>query len=185
MRLEKKTFFIKLQHYIPQRGGLIDPMFPATAEEVVRAGRRQVSGFFRRFSKEDQRSINEAFEVMGIEHLRNRVIASLSGGERQRVLLARALSANPGLLILDEPVDGLDPSSREDFYATLKRINKAGTAILFVTHDVHRISEEADSAICLRHELVCHGEKTCKISGKELRNMRHASHKELFEHHGV
>ncbi len=171
--------------YIPQRGGLIDPQFPATAEEVVCAGRTSLLGWFDRFGKDDEDLVQKAFEMMDITHLRHRVIASLSGGERQRVLLARALAQDPGLLILDEPVDGLDPSSREDFYASLKRINKAGTAILFVTHDVHRISTEADSAICLRHELVCHGTKSCMISGKELQNMRHGSHKELVAHHGV
>ncbi len=170
--------------YIPQRGGLIDAMFPATAEEVVRAGRTQVHGWFKRFDADDEKQVDAAFEVMGLAHLRHRVIASLSGGERQRVLLARALASNPGLLILDEPVDGLDPLSREEFYGTLKRINKGGTAILFVTHDVHRISKEADSAICLRHELVCHGNKACVISGNQLRNMRHHSRKELVEHHG-
>ena len=171
--------------YIPQRGGLIDPMFPATAEEVVRTGRTQLLGLFRRFGSVDEQYIQSAFEIMGITHLRYRVIASLSGGERQRVLLARAFASNPGILILDEPIDGLDPLSREDFYETLKRVNKAGTAILFVTHDVHRIAKEADSAICLRHELVCHGEKSCMISGRQLRNMRHNSNKELLEHHGV
>ena len=171
--------------YIPQRGGLIDAMFPATTEEVVRAGRSQVLGFWNPFSKKDEAVVDHALDVMGITHLRYRVIASLSGGERQRVLLARALASEPGLLFLDEPVDGLDPESREEFYATLKRINKTGTAILFVTHDVHRIAKEADSAICLRHELVCHGEKHCVISGRELRNMKHGSHKELLEHHGV
>src|SRR3989339_933694 len=171
--------------YIPQRGGLIDPLFPATAEEVVRAGRTSLLGWFDAFGKDDEEAVQAAFDMMDITHLRHRVIASLSGGERQRVLLARALAQEPGLLILDEPVDGLDPSTREEFYASLKRINQAGTAIIFVTHDVHRISLEADSAICLRHELVCHGSQSCVISGKELRNMRHVSHKELVEHHGL
>lgn len=171
--------------YIPQRGGLIDPLFPSTVEEVVRAGRSQLLPPWQWFGDHDEERVAAACETMNMTHLRHRVIGSLSGGERQRVLLARALAADPGLLILDEPVDGLDPASREDFYATLKRINKAGTAILFVTHDVHRIAVEADSAICLKHELVCHGAKTCMISGHELRNIRHASHKELVDHHGA
>jgi zinc transport system ATP-binding protein len=171
--------------YVPQRGGLIDQMFPATAEEVVAAGRAQRDGLRNFFAKNDRHAIDDAFSVMRIEHLKYRPIGSLSGGERQRVLLARALAAEPDLLVLDEPVDGLDPASREEFYDALRRINTLGKTILFVTHDVHRIAREAVSAICLRHELVCHGVKACHISGRRLRNIHHGTRAELAEHHGA
>lgn len=169
--------------YIPQHGGLIDPTFPATAEEVVAAGRTQRTGLWKRIAAADRQAIDAAFDTMRIANLRDRTIGSLSGGERQRVLLARALAANPDLLILDEPVDGLDPHAREEFYEALRRIHADGKTIFFVTHDVHRISGEADSAICLRHELVCHGTKACHISGSHLRNIHHGSHSELTRHH--
>lgn len=170
--------------YVPQRGGLIELTFPATSEEVVNAGRTQVLGLWRRFGAADARAVDRAFDIMNIEHLRRRTIGSLSGGERQRVLLARALASNADILALDEPVDGLDPESREEFYGALRRINKEGKTVLFVTHDVHRLSKEADSAICLRHELICQEEKACWVSGAKLRNLFHPSKSELHEHHG-
>ena len=169
--------------YIPQRGGLIDPSFPATAQEIVAAGRTQRIGLWKRFAAADRHAIDAAFDTMRIAHLRNRTVGSLSGGERQRVLLARALAADPHLLVLDEPVDGLDPHAREEFYDALRRIHALGTTIFFVTHAVHRISSEADSAICLRHELVCHGTSACHISGNQLRNIHHGTHAELERHH--
>ncbi|MDO8425587.1 MAG: ATP-binding cassette domain-containing protein [bacterium] len=171
--------------YVAQRGGSIDPQFPATVREIVAAGRAQYGGLLRRLTDEDHRAIADALDRMGIARLQERPLGTLSGGERQRALLARALAARPDLLALDEPIDGLDPASREEFYAALRAIHDEGTTILFVTHDVHRIVQEADTAICLRHELVCHGAHACHIGGTELRNIVHRSQDELAEHHSV
>ncbi|HAU66168.1 TPA: hypothetical protein DCW61_02360 [Candidatus Uhrbacteria bacterium] len=171
--------------YVPQRGGLIEPTFPATSQEIVMAGRTQILKFWNRLGPSDQQAVNTAFEIMSISHLRNRTFASLSGGERQRVLLARALAAEPDILILDEPVDGLDPDSREEFYEALRHVNAQGKTILFVSHDVHRLAKEADSAICLRHELVCHGSKACMLTGTQLHDLYHPTKSELIQHHGI
>jgi zinc transport system ATP-binding protein len=168
--------------YVPQRGGTLDPSFPATAEELVNAGRSQALGIWKHFGPEDREAVDRAFEVLDIGHLRRRTISALSGGELQRVLLARALSTDPDLLILDEPVEGLDVDSRAGFHAALKKLNRQGRTILFVTHEVHTIAKEADAAICLRHELVCHGTKACVITGGHLRNLYHGSHEEMAEH---
>ena len=170
--------------YVSQRGGLIEPTFPATTQEMVTSGRTQRLAFWNRLDSSDRQIVEEAFDMMHISHLRHRVFSSLSGGERQRVLLARALASQPDLLILDEPVDGLDPKSREEFYEALRHINAQGKTILFVTHDVHRLAKEADSAICLRHELVCHGAKACLITGTQLHDLYHPTKSELIEHHG-
>lgn len=171
--------------YVPQRGGLLEQFFPATVLEIVAAGRTQHHGLWRLPTAADHQRVRAACAMLGIAHLERRVVGSLSGGERQRVLLARALAADPELLVLDEPIDGLDPQSREEFYAILRRIHAQGTTILFVTHDVHRIATEANSAICLRHELVCHGTHACHIGGHELRNTFHPSNEELAAHHGA
>lgn len=169
--------------YVAQRGGMIDPSFPATAEEVVEAGRAQVRGLMARPDVADEKAVDAAFDATNVGHLRHRVISSLSGGERQRVLLARALAAEPDILMLDEPIEGLDPGSREEFYGTLKSLNKKGKTIIFVTHDVHRIAKEADSALCLRHEVVCHGEKACLVKGSAMKYLHH-DHHDLEAHHG-
>jgi len=170
--------------YVAQRGGMIDPSFPATAGEVVRAGRTQVHGLRHGYGANDTKAVETAFKQTRIGHLRDRVISSLSGGERQRVLLARALAAEPDILMLDEPIEGLDPGSREEFYATLRDLNKTGKTILFISHDVHRIAKEATSALCLRHELVCHGTKACVVTGRGMRALHH-DHGDLSSHHGL
>lgn len=169
--------------YVAQRGGSIDPQFPATVEEVVRSGRTAQHGIFGRIGKKDEQAIQHAIKMMGIEPLLHRSIGKLSGGERQKVLLARALSGEPKILFLDEPVDGLDPASRDEFYALLRNLNKDGLTIISVSHDVHTISQEARSAICLKHQLVCHGSKACLIGQEELRDLFHKDRKELLRHH--
>jgi zinc transport system ATP-binding protein len=162
--------------YVPQRGGNIDPQFPATVEEVVRSG---LSGRGR----DDGRCVR-ALETLGVAHLRGRTLGYLSGGERQRVLIARALAADPELLILDEPTDGLDPEARDGLYRTLRELRASRRmTILFVSHDVHAVVREADAALCLRHELVCHGQHACVLDRGEMRNVFHRAHRELVEHH--
>src|SRR3989338_4767833 len=161
--------------YVPQRGGNMDATFPATVEEVVR------SGLVGR--KQEKAAVDGALELLGITHLRDRVLGPLSGGERQRALIAKALVSGPELLILDEPTDGLDPETRAGLYATLRALKKTGVTILFVSHDVHAVVPEADAALCLRHELVCHGEHACYLKKSQLRNVFHKEHKDLEAHH--
>lgn len=169
--------------YVPQRGGAIEATFPALVYEVVKSGRTQVLGLWKRFGATDERAIEHALETMRVGHLRVRTIASLSGGERQRVLIARALAAAPKILVLDEPVEGLDPDSREQFYESMRRLKAEGTTLLFVTHDIHRVVAEADSAICLKHERVCHGTKACVLRGKEVLNLHHGTKADLTANH--
>ncbi len=169
--------------YVAQRGGNIDSQFPATVEEVVRSGRTAQHGLFGWLNEKDEKAIQRAIDMMGIAPLLSRPIGKLSGGERQKVLLTRALVAEPKILFLDEPVDGLDPASRDEFYALLRKLNKDGLTIVSVSHDVHTVSQEARSAICLKHQLVCHGSKACLIGEKELKDLFHKDKKELLRHH--
>ncbi len=169
--------------YVAQRGGSLDSQFPATVLEVVKAGRTPRLGWFGRWRTIDEKAVRTAMKEMNVEKLRERPMSRLSGGERQKVLLARAMAAEPKILFLDEPVDGLDPQSRDDFYKLLRTINKRGVTIIFVSHDVHVISREAGSALCLKHQLVCHGDKACHIQGTQLRDLFHETHEDLVHHH--
>ncbi len=163
--------------YVPQRGGNLDSQFPATVEEIVESGLPWKS-------EEKNHAIDRALTTMGIEYLRGRVIRDLSGGERQRMLIARALVCDPELLILDEPTDGLDPETREELFKTLRTLRKEKqVTILCVSHDVHSIAKEADAALCLKHELVCHGEDACYLKKEDFRNVFHAKHAEITAHH--
>ncbi len=169
--------------YVAQRGGNIDTQFPATVLEVIRSGRTPRLGLFGHMQEKDEKAIKHAIKEMGIESLLDRPLYKLSGGERQKVLLARALVGEPKILFLDEPVDGLDPASRDDFYALLRKLNKDGLTIILVSHDVHTVAKEANAAICLKHQLVCHGNKACMIGEDELKDLFHKDRKEILLHH--
>ena len=93
-------------------------------------------------------------EKLGIVSLRRRSYRTLSGGQQQRVLLARALCATRKLLILDEPVPGLDPSATADMYATIRKLNREGITILMISHDIVAAAREAKHILHLaRHPL--------------------------------
>lgn len=169
--------------YVAQKGGTLEALFPASVEEVIRSGRMAHTGLFGRIKPKDEKAIQHAIDTMNIRPLLSRHMSKLSGGERQKVLLARALVGEPKILFLDEPLDGLDPASREEFYASLRRLNKEGMTILSVSHDVHAMAQEARSAICLKHQLVCHGSKACVIDKQELQDLFHKDRKELMKHH--
>lgn len=129
--------------YLPQQTEL-QRDFPASVMEVVLSGR--LNGMHGRpfYSKADRAAALENLERMGIDDLKNQSYQALSGGQQQRVLLARALCAANDLLILDEPVTGLDPASMQDLYKTLRYLNaREGMAIIMVTHDMENALREA------------------------------------------
>ncbi len=110
--------------------------FPATVQEIVLSGclsRKSRGPFLSKGSKE---LAFQSLEKLGITPLANRLFRELSGGQRQRVLLARALCSAEKLLILDEPVTGLDPASTKDIYSLLDGLNQEGMTIITVTHDI-------------------------------------------------
>lgn len=169
--------------YVAQRGGNLDSQFPATVAEVIHSGRTPKLGIFGSFESADKKIIQRIAKELEIENLLTRSVAKLSGGERQKVLLARALVGEPKMLFLDEPVEGLDPNSRDHFYRILKKLNRDGMTILFVSHDVHTVAKEARSAICLKHQMVCHGKKACVIGTETLRDLFHPDLADLHHHH--
>ena len=97
----------------------------------------------------DRRKVLETLEKFGIAHLKDRRFSSLSGGQRQRVLLARSFAQEKKLLILDEPLAGLDPEAQDDLYEMLEKINESGTAIIMVSHDSQRAVKYANKVIKL------------------------------------
>lgn len=143
--------------YVPQQPGSKDVSFPATVEEVVLSGRTASLGVWRRYGKEDRQIVAQAMEETEITELKDKRLANLSGGQRQRVWIARALAAQPKLLILDEPVAGVDLAAQERFYQLLARLNKErGLTLIFVSHDVGIMAQEASRFLCLNKRLVCH-----------------------------
>ncbi len=144
--------------YVPQRALSLGESFPATVEEVVKSGRTPLKSLFSLYNHKDEKAVSRAFEAAGVGHLIHRRIAHLSGGERQRVLIARALAAEPKVLILDEPTSAIDAKSQEAFYEFLKELRrKLKLTIILVSHDIDVVSHEVDEVLCLNRHLICHG----------------------------
>lgn len=121
--------------------------FPTSIMELVLSGFKIKKRFF--YTKEEKRKALETLEKFGIAHLKDRRFSSLSGGQRQRVLLARSFAQEKKLLILDEPLAGLDPEAQDGLYEMLEKINESGTAIIMVSHDSQRAVKYANKVIKL------------------------------------
>lgn len=144
--------------YVPQNVVHVDPRFPVTALEVALMGRTARRGLLRRFGAADREKALQAMEVVGVEGLADRPIGNLSGGERQRVFLAKALAADPEVLILDEPTTGVDAPSREDFYRLLDRLNhERGMTLLLISHDTQAIALTAHRLVAVNRAIVFDG----------------------------
>lgn len=121
--------------YLPQQTP-VQRDFPATVSEIVLSGCQGRCGLRPFYSKEEKRRASENMEKMGIAQLAGRCYRELSGGQQQRVLLARALCATKKMLLLDEPVSGLDPKAVTELYGLIGTLHAAGIAIVMITHDV-------------------------------------------------
>ena len=121
--------------YLPQKTA-VQRDFPASVREIVRSGCQGRCGLRPFYNREEKALAEEAMERMGIAPLAERCFRALSGGQQQRVLLARALCATRKLLLLDEPVAGLDPKATAELYELIASLNREGVAILMVSHDL-------------------------------------------------
>ena len=100
----------------------------------------------------------EALVYAGVPHLAGRPVRLLSGGEMQRVLLARALLRKPQLLVLDEPVQGVDITGQRELYQLIEDLSrKTGCGVLMISHDLHLVMAATDKVICLNRHICCHG----------------------------
>jgi zinc transport system ATP-binding protein len=130
--------------YVPQREST-EPLFRLSAEEFVASA--AVPGAWLPWSAREERSrrARAALEAVGLGGMTGRVWQDLSGGQRQRVLLARALAADPQVLVLDEPTSGMDVRAEEEFLAVLRDLRRTrGLAVVLVTHALHVVAEESD-----------------------------------------
>ena len=143
--------------YLPQQT-VVQKDFPASVYEVVLSGRLSGRGLRPFYSREDKRQTEQNIERLGIENLRNRCYRELSGGQQQRVLLARALCATKKMLLLDEPVSGLDPIVTQELYDMIARINRElGITIVMVSHDIACAVRYASHILHLKNKQVFFG----------------------------
>ncbi|MDR0531959.1 MAG: metal ABC transporter ATP-binding protein [Oscillospiraceae bacterium] len=143
--------------YLPQQTAA-QKDFPASAYEVVLSGRMGARGLLPFYSKADRRAAEHNIRRLGIERLRSRCYRELSGGQQQRVLLARALCATKKVLLLDEPVAGLDPVVTQELYRLIADINKnEGMTIIMVSHDIGSAVKYASHILHLQNAQVFFG----------------------------
>lgn len=135
------TVHTKSIGYVPQVGFHAVNNFPANVEEIVMAGLHAQIGMFRFPKKEHKQMVKETLEMVGMSEYRKRMLSELSGGQQQRVLIARALIQNPELLILDEPLTGIDKEAGELLYQLLAKLNQeCGITIIMVTHNMEQVA---------------------------------------------
>jgi manganese/iron transport system ATP-binding protein len=144
--------------YLPQTEH-IDTEFPVTLKQVVMMGRYRKLGLFRFPSSADRAAVRKAIASVGLTNVANKRFGSLSGGQQQRGFLARALASEPGLLLLDEPFNGLDQPNREALMQTLRQLKAAGVAIIVTTHDLDLAREVCDTVLFVNGRQVAFGPK--------------------------
>ena len=135
----------------------VDWNFPATVWDVVMMGLTPSRGLFRGHSKANKDAAAEALATVDLANLRQRGIGQLSGGQRRRALLARAIASKPSLLLLDEPLTGLDPSAQHRFLDIIDALREVGTTVLMCTHNLTCVSARASDVAVINGQLIAYG----------------------------
>ncbi|MCS6970001.1 MAG: metal ABC transporter ATP-binding protein [Planctomycetota bacterium] len=142
--------------------------FPIDVASVVAMGRYGQVGWWRGFTADDRTAVTQAMATMGIAHLADRAFHELSGGEQQRVLLARALAGGAEVLLLDEPLTGLDAVAVRDVLERLQAWVRGGRLVLLVLHDLAIVRAWCPYTVLLRRELIAAGPTATVLTEAQL-----------------
>ncbi|MCL4263936.1 MAG: metal ABC transporter ATP-binding protein [Anaerolineae bacterium] len=153
--------------YVPQRSQ-IDWSFPVTATDVVMMGRAGQIGLLRRPSRQDKQIVQESLARVNALPLAHKQIGELSGGQQQRIFIARALAQEAELLLLDEPLTGLDTPSQEMIFTILESLRPDGVTVLMATHDLALAAEHFDQIMLLNQAVVAFGSPTVVLTPDNL-----------------
>ncbi len=154
--------------YLPQRNQ-VDWNFPVTVADVVMMGRTRKIGFLRWPAKSDKEIVNRSLQIVGMTSLSQRQISQLSGGQQQRMFIARALAQEADLLLMDEPVTGLDTPSQEELFKVLDSLKKSGVTVLLALHDLKLAATSFDRVLLLNHRLIGLGSPANALSEENLK----------------
>ena len=173
--IRKSKDYLREIGYVPQKP-IFERNFPVTVNDVVRMGLRNES---------NENKIDEILQQLWIHELSERRIGELSGGQQQRVFIAKALVTNPKILILDEPVTGIDQQSIDLFYSILRELNsKQKITIIWSSHDLDAVNKLANHVACLNRTLFFHGKSEKFFSDVDLiKQYSEASMQEHMHHH--
>ena len=168
---------------------------PLTAGEVVAMGRYRERGLIGRFRAADRQAMLDAGERLGVNHLSNRSFGDLSGGQQQRVRIAQMLASEPDLILLDEPVTGLDIPSQDRILGVIEEYSRRGAAVIVTTHHLDE-ARHCDSVMLLANRLVAYGTPDEMLTAERLQEAfgehllgDHAHHEHdqsmiVFDDHG-
>lgn len=149
--------------YVPQSASL-DPQFPLSAAQVVEMGAYGRVRFYQLLPRKEKQRLREVLDQVGLPQLAGRSFFSLSGGQKQRMLIARALMANPKIMILDEPLSGVDEESRRSIAALLIKLTRENRlAVVFSSHDLEMVQRVADRIVRVDKGKVWIEEKAEKV----------------------
>lgn len=170
--------------YTPQHH-LHLPQFPVSVRQVVQMGRYGKAGLGRPLRRADKAVVERCLEMVGISALAKRPIDELSGGQKQRVFIARALAAEPQLLILDEPTAGVDSQARSQFYELLRDLQqRLGLTVILATHDIGMVLEYCNLVGCLNETLTVHETENRDALLRHLQTIYDSSHVVFIHEHG-
>jgi manganese/zinc/iron transport system ATP- binding protein len=142
--------------YVPQRE-VVNWDFPVTVADVAMMGRTARLGWLRFPGTVDHRIVDDALNQVGMSSFASRQISQLSGGQQQRVFLARALAQGGRLLLLDEPLNGVDANTQETIGTLLRRVRDEGGTVLMATHDLELAASWCDRLIMVNHAVIAYG----------------------------
>ncbi|MQC27041.1 MAG: metal ABC transporter ATP-binding protein [Chloroflexi bacterium] len=157
----------------------LDWDFPVSVADVVMMGRTGLLGLLRRPGTADQEAVRDALNQMGIGELAERQVGALSGGQRQRMFVARALAQEAELLLLDEPLAGLDLSSQEQIFDILDVLRAQGVTVLVATHDLNLAVERFDHILLLKRHLLGFGDPEDVLTNENL-HLAYGGHVEVI-----
>lgn len=160
--------------YVPQTE-TVDWSFPVRVEDVVMMGRYPRLGVLRRPGRRDREIVAEALEQVAMLEHRHAQIGELSGGQRQRVFIARALAQQPSILLLDEPVSGVDAVTQHQIFELLERLCGSGITAMVASHDLSCVAQRFDQVLLLNREVVGYGPPEAVLT-QELLNTTFRSH---------
>jgi len=143
--------------FVPQRPTLASET-PATVEEIVASGRLVRRGWWRPLTAADRRAVQHALESVGLSALAVKPVTELSGGQQQRAFIARAFASEPELLVLDEPIAGVDAESQRRFRDSLVHLlREHGAGVLLVSHELAAVAEDLDRVVVLKGRVLFDG----------------------------
>jgi ABC-type Mn2+/Zn2+ transport system ATPase subunit len=180
---EMKRSALQRIGYVPQLE-TIDWNFPITVEEVISMGFFNRQRWFGGRGENDKRKLGDIMERLNLTALAQRHIRELSGGQQQAVFIGRALLGDPELILLDEPVSGLDMRSRDDVIHFLHEINHRGVAIAITAHDLNWVAAHLPWVVCLNRRIIAEGQPQ-KIFNASVLTETYSGEMVVFNHDGM